>query len=438
LHDEAGLVVAEALSLGTPVVCLDRGGPPELLRCWPNARGAAIAPQSPAKTARAIAASIDQFLSNPPRVVSTPQGSVTSFEQELLWAYKTAVEHRAESRRPKVWAFPVGKPQLFTDSPRSLSEGVMVYGFGRRLPTWMQTALAWQVRVPGVRRLVAEQVVEEPPVCGWTLWHHIEEQVRRRNKLSWLSWVHFRSQWGKERSKMLGLDGDGVPRVFVVVEPPNTESLTERLPATRSFRVATCVDSFCDDRWSVRLYEPLPRLHRPARWDAPRIRLVSEEVSKALEQLFPRVEGIPNHWRPMHGDFVPWNLREDSLGQLWLLDWEDAEWGPPLADFVRYVVAYYSLGWTHPARIAAIVADAVGVESFPALAEVASFWLSHRNIDPGERGQSITRRRAKESARASREIEALSAIGRVPSRSRSSVQLAEGRLPSRIFDGRIK
>jgi glycosyltransferase involved in cell wall biosynthesis len=30
-HDEAGLAVAEALSLGTPVVCLDRGGPPELL-----------------------------------------------------------------------------------------------------------------------------------------------------------------------------------------------------------------------------------------------------------------------------------------------------------------------------------------------------------------------------------------------------------------------
>jgi glycosyltransferase involved in cell wall biosynthesis len=34
-HDEAGLAVAEALSLGTPVVCLDRGGPPELLRYWP-------------------------------------------------------------------------------------------------------------------------------------------------------------------------------------------------------------------------------------------------------------------------------------------------------------------------------------------------------------------------------------------------------------------
>ena len=436
-HDEAGLAVAEALSLGTPVVCLDRGGPPELLRCWPNARGAAIAPQSPAKTARAIAASIDQFLADPPPVCLTPQSSVTSFDQELLAAYQTASAHRPEMRRAKVWAFPVGKPQLFTDSPRSLSEGVMVYGFGRRLATWMQTALAWQVRMPGVRRLVAEQIVEEPPVCGWTHWHRIEEDVRRRNKLSWLSWVHFRSQWGKERSKMLGLDGNGAPHVFVVVEPQTRENLTERLPPTRSFRVATCIDSFRDDRWSVRLYEPLPRLHRPARLDAPRIRRVSEEASRALEQLLPRVHGIPSHWRPMHGDFVPWNLREDSQGQLWLLDWEDAGWGPPLADFVRYVVAHHSLGWTRPARIAADVAQTVGVESFPALAEVASFWLSHRNIDPEESGARVSRRRAKESARASREIEAFRAIGRVASTSPSSVQL-EDKLPSRIFDGRIK
>jgi glycosyltransferase involved in cell wall biosynthesis len=412
-HDEAALAMAEALSLGTPVVCLDRGGPPELLRYWPDAHAAAIAPRAPAKTARAIAASIDQFLFDPPPVCPTPLSAVTSFDQELLAAYQTAFAHRVETRRAKVWAFPAGKPQLFTGSPRSLSEGVMVYGFGRRLATWSQRALAWQVRVPGVRRLIAEQTVEEPPVCGWTHWRHIDEEVRRRIRLSWLSWVHFRSQWGKERSSMLGLDGDGAPRVFVVVEPHNRENLIERLPTTRSFRVATCVDSFCDHRWSVRLYEPLPPLHRPARWDAPRIQRVSEEVSRTLEQLLPRVEGIPSHWRPMHGDFVPWNLREDSLGQLWLLDWEDAGWGPPLADFVRYVVAYHSLGWTRPARIADVVEQAVGLESLPALAEVASFWLFHRNINPEESGAKATRQRAKESARAAREVAAFRVIVRV-------------------------
>jgi len=111
---------------------------------------------------------------------------------------------------------------------------------------------------------------------------------------------------------------------------------------------------------------------------------------------------------------VPWNLREDSQGQLWLLDWEDAGWGPPLADLVRYVVAYHSLGWTRPARIAAVVEQTVGREALPALAEVASFWLSHRNIDPEESSASVTRRRAKDSARAAREVAALHAIGRAP------------------------
>jgi aminoglycoside phosphotransferase (APT) family kinase protein len=202
--------------------------------------------------------------------------------------------------------------------------------------------------------------------------------------------------------------------VFVVVEPHNRETLTERLPETRSFRIAKCIDSFKNERWSVRSFEPLPRLHRPARWDASRIRQVSEEVSRVLEQLLPRVGDIPSHWRPMHGDFVPWNLREDSQGQLWLLDWEDAGWGPPLADVVRYVVAYHSLGWTRPDRTAAVVAQTVGLESLPALAEVASFWLSHRNIDPEEGGASVTRQRAKDSTRAAREIAAFRAIGRTP------------------------
>ena len=41
-HDEAGLAVAEALSLDTPVVCLDRGGPPQLLRYWPGALAATV------------------------------------------------------------------------------------------------------------------------------------------------------------------------------------------------------------------------------------------------------------------------------------------------------------------------------------------------------------------------------------------------------------
>jgi hypothetical protein len=287
----------------------------------------------------------------------------------------------------------------------------MVYGFGRRLATWVQVALAWQVRVPGVRRLFAEQRIEEPPVCGWVHWCQIEENARRRNRLAWLSWVHFRSQWGKERSSMLGLDEDGAPRVFVVVEPQNRKNLTSDYRQLVRFESPPVSIPSVTTAGRYAVYEPLPRLHRPARWDASRIRRVSEEASEALEQLLPRAEGIPSHWRPMHGDFVPWNLREDSLGQLWLLDWEDAGWGPPFADFVRYVVAYHSLGWTRPASIADIVAQTVGLASLPALHGGGLLTGRHiRNIDPVESGESVSRRRARDTARAAREVAAFREI----------------------------
>ena len=143
---------------------------------------------------------------------------------------------------------------------------------------------------------------------------------------------------------MLGLDGKRTPYCFVVIEPNKTDDFRSRVPSTRSFQVAACVDSFAHEAWSVRQYEPLPRFHRPARWNPARIRRVAEDVSVALSGVLAPAVGIPPHWRPIHGDYVPWNLREDDRGQLWLLDWEDAQWGPPIADLVRYVVAYHSLG----------------------------------------------------------------------------------------------
>jgi glycosyltransferase involved in cell wall biosynthesis len=406
-HDEAGLAVAEALSLGTPVVCLDRGGPPELLRQWPAACAAAVRPQSPQRTARALASAIDHHLAHPPPVAATPQRSNTSFEHELLAAYEIAFKAGRDHVRPRpmVWAFPAGKTQVFADTPRALSKGVMVYGFGRRLPRWAQSALAMQVRVPVLRRLLAERTPGHAPVCGWTTWRAIREEVQQRNSQTSLEWIHFQSQWGKHRSSMLGLDSTGTPRWFVVIQPKETADLHGRVASTRSFRVTACVDSFFFGAWSVRQYEPLPRFHRPARWNAERIRRVAEDASRALEGVLPPASNIPPHWRPIHGDYVPWNLREDDHGQLWLLDWEHARWGPPMADLVRYVVAYQSLGWSSVDRIATIVRRIVGAESLEALLEVATFWLSHENLQPSGR-ETGTRRKAKDSARAGREVAA--------------------------------
>ena len=57
-----------------------------------------------------------------------------------------------------------------------------------------------------------------------------------------------------------------------------------------------------------------------------------------------RPENAPNDWEPFHGDFTPWNLRQIGNAAPWLIDWEDAGWGPPGADRVFYIASAYAVG----------------------------------------------------------------------------------------------
>lgn len=94
--------------------------------------------------------------------------------------------------------------------------------------------------------------------------------------------------------------------------------------------------------WQYLATTPLPPgLHRPP--CHPPLRAILEEVEAALTGL-PRPPGTPDHWRPMHGDFAPWNLRQVRGGSLFLVDWEAAGWAPPGADAVFYEAARAALG----------------------------------------------------------------------------------------------
>ena len=89
LHEEGGNVVAEALAMEVPVVCLDRGGPPITLSLFPAIESYAIAPQWPTQTARGMAAAIDRVLQN-----ARPRGQTTGrpqldFKQEVLTALQS-------------------------------------------------------------------------------------------------------------------------------------------------------------------------------------------------------------------------------------------------------------------------------------------------------------------------------------------------------------
>jgi glycosyltransferase involved in cell wall biosynthesis len=92
LHEQAGLSVAEALVLGTPVVCLDHGGPAELVRWWPTGHVALIPPSNPESTASRLAAAVDAFLDEAPDSPKLPLAPVASFESTLLDMYDEAVE----------------------------------------------------------------------------------------------------------------------------------------------------------------------------------------------------------------------------------------------------------------------------------------------------------------------------------------------------------
>jgi glycosyltransferase involved in cell wall biosynthesis len=88
VHEEAGLCIAEALTLGTPVVALDHGGPSEIIGQWRGSPTALVAVRSPEVTARSFAAAVDKFLADPPPVREDPLRGGTSFEAEVLRAYE--------------------------------------------------------------------------------------------------------------------------------------------------------------------------------------------------------------------------------------------------------------------------------------------------------------------------------------------------------------
>jgi aminoglycoside phosphotransferase (APT) family kinase protein len=95
------------------------------------------------------------------------------------------------------------------------------------------------------------------------------------------------------------------------------------------------------DGWTWLAMSPLTsRVHRPAwRADVPAL---EGELARRLAPVLPAAD-VPKAWSPMHGDLTPWNLRRDRAGTF-LLDWEDAAWGPPHADSVYFRATRSAIG----------------------------------------------------------------------------------------------
>jgi hypothetical protein len=93
-----------------------------------------------------------------------------------------------------------------------------------------------------------------------------------------------------------------------------------------------------------RMYAPLPSgLHRRPPHDPPRLRAILDAWHQSLHHL-PRPPGASEDAVVCHADFTPRNLRVASDGRWWLIDWDNARWGPKLADELHYWCAEYCWG----------------------------------------------------------------------------------------------
>jgi hypothetical protein len=93
-----------------------------------------------------------------------------------------------------------------------------------------------------------------------------------------------------------------------------------------------------------RMYEPLPGgLHRRPPRDPPRMRGILDAWQHTFHHL-PRPPGVPQEAVVCHADFTPRNLRLATDRQWWLIDWDNARWGPRLADELHYWCAEYCWG----------------------------------------------------------------------------------------------
>jgi hypothetical protein len=113
-----------------------------------------------------------------------------------------------------------------------------------------------------------------------------------------------------------------------------------------------------------------PGLHTPVHLSAAELEALCAEIQTALWTTRPAE--VPAHWRPMHGDLAYWNLRRYRGNKVVLVDWEDAGWGPPHADLVRYLM-------TSPRGRQ--LANTLPSELRSQIAESSAFWLARFRVD---------------------------------------------------------
>jgi Phosphotransferase enzyme family len=249
-------------------------------------------------------------------------------------------------------------------SRRAALAGLALYSACRG-PAVLAQRAAWAwVTLLGPHALIGRSVPWQP-IDGdaWqALADHWRATIGRFDEVA----GYVRSDQSRGGFAVLLLDR-GHPVAFVKAHPGPSSSIQDEeramrlawLAAPTAFRVPAVMDGGRVGEWSYYAVQPLPTaLHRaPVR---PPLTAIVRDLDRVLAQL-PRPMGTPAHWRPMHGDLTPWNLREVPGNALYLVDWEHAAWGPPGADEMLY-------------RATASALDGTPVEHCGWYGEAIDFW----------------------------------------------------------------
>jgi hypothetical protein len=194
------------------------------------------------------------------------------------------------------------------------------------------------VRLFGARALPGAAVTWQPPAPP-DVWEALCDEWRRDlGAFDTLATYH---RVNSRAGVAMLLISNGRPVAFVKLRGDDASRLEREGQAARAvwafqprtFVIPQPLTSGAIQEWHYLAVSALPsQPHLPA--TNPPLEEIVEEIASALESL-PRASDTPAHWRGMHGDFTPWNLRQIASTR-YLIDWEDASFAPPGADRVLY------------------------------------------------------------------------------------------------------
>jgi glycosyltransferase involved in cell wall biosynthesis len=343
VHEEAGLCIAEALTLGTPVVCLDHGGPTEVVRQWPATLSALVVPERKNATARSIATATERFLRDPPPTLTQPQSPALSFSGELLSAYESAVskfgprDKASVAKRPESPAFQgewIGLPSrrfprwILPKAPRSVARGgLFVYH-----PVTYRGRVGWELgKLLGDLSVFQLLPSSRPPE---DLLEALLPYLPVRGSLAIAKTNHP----GRYVALGVGAHGDLIFAAKVAKDDAGRTRLRREREHLETYgrliSLPIKAPRLLANEDGILILEAVSWKPRIAPWH------LSESVAHALGCFFQRTKRPGSQTiGAAHGDFAPWNLLLGRDGEWTLLDWENASGGaPPFFDLFHFLV----------------------------------------------------------------------------------------------------